>query len=211
MALSFNPQTFFEKTGYYASQGRGVFTLGAKPAVLTTGLSTAQATTVNLAWNLLSSGQMAKSINMPGFTLNTFEEYSLIGPTRKPAHAQVFGPVTVDFYLMGESKTEAASIYNTFVLWHEKIAGPDFEGATSNSLVSDATPFSIAYYDDYTTTASAKLFAPTDITMSIPIIHNKYYEIFPQALGGLTTSWDSPDAPLTLSVTFECYYVQSQL
>lgn len=208
MPLSFNPQTFFEKTGYYASQGRGVFSLGPKPAIFNT-LTSAEAGIVNAAWPLLSSGLMAKSTGMSGFTLNTFEEFSLIGPTRKTPHAQIFGPLTVEFYLMGDTRTEARSIYNTFILWQEKIAGPDFEGSNISSIQSDTTPFSIAYYETYHTTADVKIFSPNDTNMTMPIIHNKFYEIYPQALGGLNASWDSPDAPLTLSVTFEYFYVQS--
>ena len=48
-------------------------------------------------------------------------------------------------------------------------------------------------------------------TVPTPVIHNKYFEIYPQAIGGLNTSWESQDAPMTLSVTFEYFYTRSIL
>lgn len=201
-SITANPLAFFEKTAHYASQGRGVFTLSRQPTILAT------ATERNIianGWNLLSSGLVAKSINMPGSNLATFEEFSFNGPTRKHAYGQLFGPLTVEFLLMGSTEDEARAVFRTFELWHKGIAGP-----VDGRRASDAAYFPVAYYNDYTTDAEVKIYSPmADLTTDAPIFHSKYYEIYPQAVGGLTTAWDSQDAPLTLSVTFEFFYTES--
>ena len=76
--------------------------------------------------------------------------------------------------------------------------------------------FAIEYYDNYVSEAELKLFSPMVNPTNVdkeptPIIHNKYFEIYPQAIGGLNTSWESQDAPMTLSVTFEYFYTRSIL
>ncbi len=200
----FNPQKFFDKASHYASQGRGLFTLlGERP------LCIPKNTTTNAGWGLLSQGIMAKSVQTPGHNLATFEEFSFSGPTRKHAHTQLFGALTVEFFMMGRTPEEARSIYQTFVSWHEGIAGPDnLKNQVNRVPISDSTLFSIAYYSDYVSEAELKIFSP--MTES-PIIHDKFYEIYPQAIGGINTSWESQDVPMTLSVTFEYFYTQSAM
>lgn len=214
MANIFDPQAFFDKTGHFASQGRGLFTLlGPAPKVIK------KNTVTDMGWKLLTSGLMAKSVQTAGHNLATFEPFSFSGPTRAHAHTQMFGPLTVEFFMMGQSRQEASSIYNTFVLWHEGIAGPDTVdaqqlGPGNNDPVSDSTLFSVAYYEDYTSNAELKIFSPIANIGGVPtppVIHNKYFEIYPQAIGGLNTSWESQDAPMTLSVTFEYFYTTSIL
>ena len=227
MANIFNPQEFFDKTGHYASQGRGLFTLVTLPAVLGgTGLDGApsfiklrdeEKVAIKIGWELLSTGIMAKSAQTPGHNLATFEEFSFSGPTRKHAHTQLFGPLTVEFFMMGQTPEEARSIYQTFVLWHEAIAGAQWRpGEADRTPVSDSTLFAVEYYDNYVSNAELKIFSPMIDPIGIekkptPIIHNKYFEIYPQAIGGLNTSWESQDAPMTLSVTFEYFYTRSIL
>ena len=63
------------------------------------------------------------------------------------------------------------------------------------------------YYDQYITDAEFAVYSPQD--PNTPIIHNKYYELYPINVGGIQTSWESQDSPLTLSVEFEFYYMQS--
>lgn len=209
---TFNPQEFFIKTAHYASQGRGLFKLTKPVPVLTN-----QGSLVDMGWSLLSSGIVAKSVSMPGYNLATFEEFSYIGPTRKHAHTQIFGSITVEFLLIGSSLEEAKAVYHTFLVWQEKIAGARWGANESDrGAVSDSTFFAIEYYDDYVSEADVQVFPPTISpkgadTLPSPIIHNKYREIYPQALGGLTTSWDSQDSPLSLSVTFEFFHTNSQI
>lgn len=231
MANIFNPQEFFDKTGHYASQGRGLFTLGALPSVLLTGDGITRPPTVTnfsagvdtasiieIGWRLLSQGIMAKSVQTPGHNLATFEEFSFSGPTRKHAHTQIFGPLTVEFFMMGKTPLEARAIYETFVLWHEGIAGARWgDNEVDKVPVSDSTLFALEYYDDYVCpTADFKIFSPMIDPAGVdkeptPIIHHRFYEIYPQAIGGLNTSWESQDAPMTFSVTFEYYYTRSVL
>ena len=230
MANIFNPQAFFDKTGHYASQGRGLFTLIHLPTILG-GLDLRQGAVnaiwdnftsdekivINTGWALLSNGIMAKSVQTPGHNLATFDEFSFSGPTRKHAHTQLFGPLTVEFFMMGQTPEEAGAIYNTFVLWHEGIAGARLSGnEASRTPISDSTLFAIEYYDNYVSEAELKLFSPMVNPTNVdkeptPIVHNKYFEIYPQAIGGLNTSWESQDAPMTLSVTFEYFYTRSIL
>ena len=237
MANIFNPQTFFDKTGHYASQGRALFTLGALPSVLAKGagnlpsreflagqegalvLSGMSAESIiAIGGRLLSQGIMAKSVQTPGHNLATFEEFSFSGPTRKHAHTQIFGPLTVDFFMMGKTPEEARAIYETFVLWHEGIAGARWgDNEVDKVPVSDSTLFALEYYDNYVCpTADFKIFSPMIDPNGVdkeptPIIHHRFYEIYPQAIGGLNTSWESQDAPMTFSVTFEYYYTRSAL
>ena len=236
MANIFNPEEFFLNTVHYASQGRGQFTLGALPSVLAKGagnlpsreflagqegslvLSGMSAESIiAIGGRLLSQGIMAKSVQTPGHNLATFEEFSFSGPTRKHAHTQIFGPLTVEFFMMGQTPEESRSIYQTFVLWHEAIAGAQWRpGEADRTPVSDSTLFAVEYYDNYVSNAELKIFSPMidpngAETVPTPVIHNKYFEIYPQAIGGLNTSWESQDAPMTLSVTFEYFYTRSIL
>ena len=231
MANIFNPQAFFDKTGHYASQGRGLFTLIHLPTILG-GLDLRQGAVnaiwdnftsdekivINTGWALLSNGIMAKSVQTPGHNLATFDEFSFSGPTRKHAHTQIFGPLTVEFFMMGKTPEEARAIYETFVLWHEGIAGARWgDNEVDKVPVSDSTLFALEYYDNYVCpTADFKIFSPMIDPNGVdkeptPIIHHRFYEIYPQAIGGLNTSWESQDAPMTFSVTFEYYYTRSAL
>ena len=225
MVNIFNPETFFLKTGHYASQGRGLFKLVTLPAVLGGApgvpsffkLRDEERGAIKIGWELLSTGIMAKSAQTPGHNLATFEEFSFSGPTRKHAHTQMFGPLTVEFFMMGKTPEEARSIYQTFVLWHEGIAGAQLSGnEASRTPLSDSTLFAVEYYDSYVSEAELKLFSPMVNPIDVnkeptPIIHNKFHEIYPQAIGGLNTSWESQDAPMTFSVTFEYVYTSSIL
>lgn len=203
MANIFDPQAFFNKTAYYASQGRGLFTLTKKPHVLEN-----QGSLVETGWGLVKDGLMAKSINMAGYSLATFEEFSYIGPTRKHPHTQIFGPMTVEFLLMGQTIDEAKAINYMFLTWQEKIVGARFSKQSSDRIArSDSTAFAVEYYDNYTTDAEVKIYSPQN--PNTPIIWNYYSEIYPQALAGLSTSWESSDVPLTLSVTFEYFHTSS--
>lgn len=208
----FDPQEFFQKTAYYGSQGRGLFTLDNIPNKVKESIRAGEdvVDAVDGPTGLLTTGLVAKTISSPSSSLATFEEFSYIGPTRKHPHTQIFGPITVEFYLMGSSITEARAIYLTFLRWQEAIAGPRFPTNSGDRGVrSDSTYYSIEYYDDYVTNAEFAVYSPQDL--SNPIIHNKYYEIYPRSVNGIQTSWDSQDAPLTLSVEFEFYYMQSRL
>lgn len=210
MANLFDPQEFFSKTAYYASQGRGLFSLTKMPEVIASNLNTSN----YIGWNLLSQGIMAKSVSTPGYNLATFEEFSYIGPTRKHAHTQIFGPLTVEFFLMGQSREEAQSIFNVFTTWHEKIAGARWGKDAATKSRSDSTFFAIEYYDNYVSEATFQIFSPHidpqgSNTRPTPIVSIEYYEIWPQAIGGFNTSWESQDAPTTLSVTFEYFHTRS--
>lgn len=206
---NFNPQAFFDKAAYYASQGRSLFTLNNIPKVLEN-----KGGLVQTGWNLVSTGEngglMAKSINMAGYNLATFEEFSYIGPTRKHPHTQLFGPMTVEFLLMGASINEARALHYMFLTWQKEIAGARFGTNETDKIArSDSTFFAIEYYDNYVSEAEVKVYSPQD--PASPIIWNHYQEIYPQALGELSTSWESPDAPLSLSVTFEYFHTSSKI
>lgn len=202
----FNPQEFFEKTAHYGSQGRGLFTILNLPSIVQPWKVNSQIL-ADRAKTLLSSGIVAKTISSPSSSLATFEEFSYNGPTRKHPHTQIFGPITVEFYLMGSNQLEAQSLYHTFLRWQEYIAGPKPLQSADKSVRSDSAYYAIEYYDQYVTDAEFAVYAPQD--PSTPIIHNKYYELYPLNVGGIQTSWESQDAPLTLSVEFEFYYMQS--
>lgn len=205
----FDPQTFFDKAAYYASQGRSLFTLNTIPKVLV-----GKGELVQTGWDLVSSsaggGLMAKSVNMSGYNLATFDEIGFIGPTRKHAHTQLFGPITVEFLLMGSSINEARALNHMFLTWQESIAGARFKTTEADRTArSDSTFFAVEYYDNYVTDAEIKIYSPQD--PASPIIWNHYQEIYPQALSGLSTSWESPDVPLSLSVTFEFFHTSSKI
>ena len=103
----FGSQEFFEKTAFYGSQGRGLFKIDQLPATIDNYVlsgakgiaSNYKQQLINRAQILLRDGIVAKNISSPSSTLATFEEFSYIGPTRKHPHTQIFGPITVEFYL----------------------------------------------------------------------------------------------------------------
>jgi hypothetical protein len=75
------------------------------------------------------------------------------------------------------------------------------------------THFSSAYYDDCVTDGELRIYAPQNAegqqTINVPIVHNKYFYMYPLSVGNITTSWDMEDTPVLLDVTFTFYYAQS--
>lgn len=223
----FDPQKIFGKTAQYASQGRGLFKLIRLPSILFTGTlvpptpdgrkfktSTESTLYINKAEELLKEGVMAKSASTSSHSLASYEEFSYSGPTRKPAHTQIFGPLVVDFFMMGNSKEEASALYYTFMRWQEYIAGPRYRvGEVNREPISDSTLFAVEYYNDYVTEAELQIFSPflDAAGKEVVVFHNKYFEVWPQSIGGLSPSWEAQDSPITFSVTFEFYYTQSML
>lgn len=230
---NFDITGFFAKTSEFASQGRGSFTLSPdlKPGavrshhVLYRETNGIDRNLMDAGINLLSSGIMAKRFSIPALQLNTFEPTSFMGPTRKMPYGQQFSDLEVEFYLMGQNRTEARSLYYMFSRWIEGIAGPRPQGTPGTSgtnpssfipmrdneaPVSDSTVFDIEYYSNYHATATAEIYSPNvdPPNKPIPLIQVKFSELFPINIGALQASWDSPDAPLTLSVTFAFYYAR---
>lgn len=162
---------------------------------------------------------MASSITIPGQQLGLYEAFSYSGPTRRQAHTQIFGDLEIEFLLMGNTPEQAREIYLLMTEWHEKIAGPHVEGSQTQSLIPsiptiDTDAFNVEYYDNYVTNASIDIYSPmvsASTSKPIVILHNTYYGLFPVNVGALTTSWESPDAPMTLPVTFTYYYVRSTI
>jgi len=175
------------------------------------------------AYNLLSKGLLAKTASVPASTLATYEEFSFSGPTRKQAHSQLFGPLNIEFLLMGSSPAAAAAIHTTFMTWHENIVAPLDTSINDGVPVSDVTAFAVEYYDKYVCPrADLKVLSPhydikssgsigllTGDPQSQVILSMSFYEIYPIAVGGLSLSWDNEDAPLVLPVTFEYYYMKT--
>lgn len=188
----FNPRTFFDKTAHYASQGRGRFSI-IKPEKIASG-----------DWNNdLSTGILAKGFNLGSMQLGTYEPFSYVGPTTKHAYGMTFPDIDVEFYLVGKSIDEARQILNTFINWMEYIAGPTQPNHILSSSMID--PFTVQYYQNYITQAVGEVFSPSD--PQTPIIQITFRELYPVAINPIQTSWESPDAPVSLSVTF-CYYYQ---
>lgn len=175
---------------------------------------------------LLSRGLVAKNFSIPSLQLNTYEPFSYMGPTKKMPYGLQFSDLEVEFYLMGSSPSEAGSLHYLFSRWMEGIAGPrvgprggsnEFSVPDSDMPTSDATVFEVEYYNNYIASAEIRIYSPTDEVL--PTTNNvtpppkpqvitlvKFSELFPIALGPLQLSWESPDAPLSLSVTFAYYY-----
>jgi len=215
-SVDIDPSTFFEKAGNYASQGRFQFSLDIGPLIDNKGILSGSAA-VATAQNLLSKGLLAKTASVPASTLATYEEFSFSGPTRKHVHSQLFGPLNIEFLLMGSSPIEAAAIHNTFMTWHEKIVSPSNESDVDKVPKSDVTAFAVEYYDKYVCDrADLKVLSPhygIDSSSSNPksqvILAMSFHEIYPIAVGGLSLSWDNEDAPVVLPVTFEYYYMKT--
>jgi len=216
--VDINPSTFFEKAGNYASQGRFQFSLDIGPLINNKGIEgiLSGSAAVSTAKELLSKGLLAKTASVPASTLATYEEFSFSGPTRKHVHSQLFGPLNIEFLLMGSNPIEASAIHTTFMMWHEKIVTPINDLKTvDNTPKSDVTAFAVEYYDNYTCPrADLKVLSPHyGIDSSDPksqvILAMSFHEIYPIAVGGLSLSWDNEDAPLVLPVTFEYYYMKT--
>lgn len=200
----FNAQEFFENTAHIVSQGRGLFTIPILPPVL---LSNILNPKIGKAYQLLRKGITAKEFSIPGQRLGTYSPYGFTGPTKKLPYAQIFDDITVDFLIMSDKEQTASAIYYLFVKWHELIAGPLKTNDVSKTVRSDSTEFGVRYYDEYTTTATAKIYTPTALN-DTAAVEIDYTELYPIYVGNLNTSWASKDAPLTLKVTFAYHYSQ---
>lgn len=211
---TFNPNDeFFSKTEYFASQARGKFTVTLPPGTperpghfllspLPTGLLLSGKT-------LLEKGLLAKQASVPSVQLNTYEPTSFMGPTRKHAYGMQFSDLSVEFYLMGQTKDEAYSLYYFMYKWLEGIAGPR-QGTAADEVLngqmprSDSTSYDVRYYENYIAEATLEFYSPNDSTS--PTMKIKYSELFPIDISGLQYSWESSDTPLTMSVTFAYHY-----
>ena len=224
-SVDIDPSAFFEKAGNYASQGRFQFSLDIGPLIIkgkNPGIFYRNKA-VYTAKSLLKAGLLAKTASVPASTLATYEEFSFSGPTRKQAHSQLFGPLNIEFLLMGSSPAAAAAIHTTFMTWHENIVAPLDTSINDGVPVSDVTAFAVEYYDKYVCPrADLKVLSPhydikssgsigllTGDPQSQVILSMSFYEIYPIAVGGLSLSWDNEDAPLVLPVTFEYYYMKT--
>jgi hypothetical protein len=188
----FNPLTFFHNTAAYASQGRGVFFIGNLPVIFQNELAAVP--------HLLSNGIAAKGFAVPAQQLGTYEPFSYNGPTTKHAWGQIFTDIDIEFLLIGSSSQEAQDMYRFFTRWQELIAGTDNTDYITSGSEYDG--FSVSYYNDYFTNATAIIHSPS----GTPIISVEFREIYPITIGPLQTSWESPDAPISFTVTFTFFY-----
>lgn len=214
----FNPTAFFLKAAYYPSQGRGQFKISAfNPTHV---LETANGMDSNLiakGRDALLKGWAAKSFTVPSMQLNTYEAFSYMGPTKKMPYGLQFSDMQVEFYLMGSSVDEARALHYTMSRWVEAIAGPRRTGDSSindsQMPVSDSTVFEVEYYTNYVVDAEVFMYTPTGTVTSQTqqintqnVIHIKFSELYPIEVGSIQSSWESPDAPATMSVTFAYHY-----
>ena len=211
----FNPQSFFESSAYYASQGRALFKFLNRP-IIGNRLKGIDWTVWNLGWDILMSGLAAKQSTLPMHQMHTHEAYALSGPTRKVPHTQFFSDLNVEFLLMGQTPDHARALYHTLTLWQELIAGGNFDTTQINKTPApDVTHFTSSYFDDYTVDGELIIYAPqkrvgsSEMNGELIMLHNKYLNTYPLSVGNITASWDMPDTPVLLDVTFTFYYAQS--
>jgi len=194
MGYDFRPSTFFEHAISFASQGRGVFQIGVAPPFMVS---------KETPWpEVLSKGIMAKGFSLPGRQLGTYPEFSYVGPTTKHAYGLIFPDIDVEFFMMGKTSADASNIYNTFLVWIDRIAGPESPHPQSAYPID---PFLVRYYEDYISTAQGTVFSPA----GNPISRIVFSEIYPVAISPVQTSWESPDAPVTFTVTFTYFYAST--
>lgn len=160
----------------------------------------------------LREGILAKGFSLPGRQLGTYPEFSYVGPTTKHAYGLIFPDIDVEFFLMGKTPDDAKMIYNTFLLWVDMIAGPGnrtLAGPENRLPTSDSTinPFLTQYYESYHTTARGVIFSPA----GKEIVDIQFLETYPVAISPVQTSWESPDAPITFTVTFTYFYATTSL
>ena len=190
MAISdFSPGTFFTHATEFASQGRGVFLIPKQPKIDTGGWPVA-----------ISQGILAKGFHIPGRQLGTYPEFSYVGPTTKHAYGLIFPDIDVEFLLMGQTADDARAIYNTFCNWVHNIAGPERPGDPDSATARD--PFSAYYYNEYVTDAFGTIYSQSGEV----IVNVKFLELYPVSIGQIATSWESPDAPISFTVTFTYFY-----
>jgi len=194
----FNPQEFFQSTAYFASKGRGLFTITATPKIF----ENTNDDTILAGLQILKSGISAKQFSIPQQSLATSTEFSYIGPTRKMPYNQQFSDLSIEFLLTNKTKEYCGALYYTLKKWQEQIAGPI--DSNDKDISSDITSFGVSYYNEYTTRANAKIFTPSnDIAINVD-----FSELYPLYVGALTTSWESDDSPAILPVQFTFHYSQ---
>lgn len=213
----FTPEKFFNQLNHYSSQGRGLFRLKKLPDCFYNG-STIDETKVNKSVveegkKILESGIAAQSFSIPNSTLATISPYSYIGPTVQIPYTQQFGNLDVTFLLIGKNLLQAQSLYYTLTKWQELIAGPRPHISDSSDFVqSNRTMFAVEYYDNYVSEAKVQVFSPTvggdalDEIKTKRTIEIHYTELYPISIQAMALSWDSPDTPLSLSVSFAFHY-----
>lgn len=231
----FDPNPLRRELQYFPSQGRGQFVLSQKPKVFDdTRLNLSQKEKLQDGYKILEGGLFASQFTIPTFSLGTFEAFSYVGPTKRIAYGQQFQDFDVTFILAGRTQEKAQTLYYTFAMWQKLIGGPDIfsydridsiiTGFSAPRMVSDSNGFSAAYYDNYISTAEMIIYAPvakntsgtigrfiqdvfkTNIPFSDPIIQVTFTEIYPISINPLQLSWENPDTPLNLSVTFAYHY-----
>ena len=197
----FNPLNFFNRLSTYASQARGTFKILNIPEMWESEASNYP------AFDRLKNGIVATGFTIPTQQLSTYSPFSYNGPTIDVPHTQIFTDLDVQFILTGTSIAEANELYYTFTKWQEEIAGLK---TFSRVSVGDKVPVSLTgdsvflsrYYSDYIVQASMEVYSPSG-EKTIEII---YHECYPKTIGSLQTSWESPDVPLSLTVSFGYYY-----
>lgn len=212
-----NTREFFEKTAHFASISRAKFYIRTFPSCLNIEkiqerYNEEELDLIYKAKQLLQTGIVAKSTTLPQQSLIQENGFSYGGPTRKHPVVQQFNDIDVEFLLMGSNVNEARSIYFLFSEWQKLIAGPRNIRNTEIPR-SDSTAYAIEYYDNYIAEAEISIFSPTvsanfETGGNVPIITNKYSELYPVSIGSIFTSWDSTDIPASLTITF-CYYYSS--
>jgi hypothetical protein len=200
----FDPELFFRQSAHYASQARGLFTCNPLTNVALDDYIGADII-AQRGFRQLSEGIVTKATQISAQQLATYEATSFIGPTRKVPYGQIFTDIGVEFLMMDATKGNAGSVYSALTKWQEFIAGPSSR-SISSTVISDFTGFGVRYYDEYVTDARIQLFSPTDSDK--PELELLLTEAYPITIGSLQTSWDSPDAPLSLQVSFAYHYMQ---
>ncbi len=151
--------------------------------------------------DLLSTGIVCKSFDIPGQKLATFD-HAFMGPQRKIGYGLLFSDIGVEFLLMNTKREDAACLYRYFVDWQERIASP-LQTSVAGIPESQHTAFGVEYYANYIAEAEATTYTPSSTE---PAIKMHYSELFPVDIGSLKVGWEQSDAPMSLSINFAYHY-----
>ena len=122
--------------------------------------------------------------------------HAFYGPPRKHPHTILYSDLEISFLLMGQHIDDARALRRCFVCWQEYMAGRRDTAIPR----SDTTAYAVEYYDNFV--SEVEVLNYDSGLVERPLIRTRFSEVFPISVGGLQTSWSSPNDPMSMSVTF---------
>ena len=147
--------------------------------------------------NLLR-GYQCDTTTLPGRSLAT-NDIRRMSPTPriKMAYEANFTDLTVSYYVGGATEEHARNLMEFFTSWQQYIYNTQDD---AGNVIDNEQAYTLAYYDDYTTTAKIYLL-PSERTNDVVLTYN-FFGLYPITVSDIPLSWHEDNTPMKLNVTF---------